>query len=331
MGQISIQRLPRDAASQPVDPLALCRLQTMGETLYQIIGRHRVEPLPERKPSWLKVRAPGGPNYLQLKHLMRELDLHTVCEEAHCPNVGECWEHGTATFMILGDVCTRNCAYCAVAHGRPPKYDISEPARVADATARMQLRHAVITSVDRDDLPDFGAWIFAETIRQIKQRLPGLLGRSARPRLSGQRGLDPRGARGAPRDLQPQHRDRPAPVQEVPARRPLRARAEDLPHRQAHRAATSRPRPASSSAWARRTRKSSSSCATCATSTSTSSRSASTSARPTPTSRSTATSRRTSSAGCTRSAWRWASGTSSPGRWFARATTPGSRSRRRGV
>jgi lipoic acid synthetase len=144
----------------------------MGETLYQINGRHRAEALPERKPSWLKVKAPGGPQYLRLKQLMRELDLHTVCEEAHCPNVGECWEHGTATFMILGDVCTRNCAYCAVSHGRPPKYDISEPSRVADAIGEMRLQHAVITSVDRDDLPDFGAYIFAETIRQIKQRLP---------------------------------------------------------------------------------------------------------------------------------------------------------------
>ena len=144
----------------------------MGETLYQIIGRHRVEPLPARKPGWLKVRAPGGPNYLRLKQLMRQLDLHTVCEEAHCPNVGECWEHGTATFMILGDVCTRNCAYCAVAHGRPPKFDPAEPERVAQAVAEMQLQHAVITSVDRDDLPDFGAWAFAETIRQIQQHVP---------------------------------------------------------------------------------------------------------------------------------------------------------------
>jgi lipoic acid synthetase len=103
---------------------------------------------------------------------MRELNLHTVCEEARCPNVGECWEHGAATFMILGDVCTRNCAYCAVAHGRPPTYDVEEPVRVAEAIAEMQLQHAVITSVDRDDLPDFGAFIFAETIRQIKSRLP---------------------------------------------------------------------------------------------------------------------------------------------------------------
>jgi lipoic acid synthetase len=144
----------------------------MSEVLYQIMGRHRSEPLPERKPSWLKVKAPGGPNYLRLKQMMRELDLHSVCEEARCPNVGECWEHGTATFMILGDVCTRNCAYCAVAHGRPPKYDIEEPERVGQAIAEMRLQHAVITSVDRDDLPDFGAYIFAETIRQIHARVP---------------------------------------------------------------------------------------------------------------------------------------------------------------
>ncbi len=145
----------------------------MGEMFYQIMGRHRADPLPERKPSWLKVRAPGGETYARLKGLMRELDLHTVCEEAHCPNIGECWNHGTATFMILGDVCTRNCAYCAVAHGRPPKYDISEPWRVATAIAELGLRHAVITSVDRDDLPDFGAYIFSETIRQIHEKLPG--------------------------------------------------------------------------------------------------------------------------------------------------------------
>ena len=144
----------------------------MADTLYQIMGRHRVQPLPERKPPWLKVKAPGGSNYLKLKQMMRQLDLHTVCEEAHCPNVGECWEHGAATFMILGDVCTRNCAYCAVAHGRPPKFDAAEPSRVGDAVAQMQLKHAVITSVDRDDLPDFGAWAFAETIRQIHEKVP---------------------------------------------------------------------------------------------------------------------------------------------------------------
>jgi len=144
----------------------------LSDHLYQIQGLHKAQPLPDRKPSWLKVRAPGGVNYSRLRHLMRDLDLHTVCEEAHCPNVGECWEHGTASFMILGDVCTRNCAYCAVSHGMPPKYDIGEPARVAAAIAEMKLQHAVITSVDRDDLPDYGAFIFAETIRQIRAQLP---------------------------------------------------------------------------------------------------------------------------------------------------------------
>jgi len=145
---------------------------SVSEAIYQIMGRHRRDPLPDRKPSWLKVKAPGGPNYARLKQMMKELTLHTVCEEARCPNVGECWEHGTATFMILGDVCTRNCSYCAVAHGRPPKYDPAEPERVAAAVKEMNLQHAVITSVDRDDLPDFGAWAFAETIRQIRAALP---------------------------------------------------------------------------------------------------------------------------------------------------------------
>jgi lipoyl synthase len=144
----------------------------MPDTLYQIMGRHRAQPLPERKPPWLKVKAPGGPNYLRLKQLMRSLDLHTVCEEAHCPNVGECWEHGAATFMILGDVCTRNCAYCAVAHGRPPKFDPAEPGRVAEAVAQMQLRHAVITSVDRDDLPDYGAQAWVGVIRSVRMQAP---------------------------------------------------------------------------------------------------------------------------------------------------------------
>ena len=128
---------------------------------------------PAPKPEWLKVRAPGSPNYLRLKGLMRELGLHTVCEEARCPNIGECWHHGTATFMILGDVCTRACAYCAVTHGRPAGLDPAEPARVADAIAAMALQHAVITSVDRDDLSDGGAMIFADTIRETRLRVPG--------------------------------------------------------------------------------------------------------------------------------------------------------------
>ena len=124
------------------------------------------------KPEWLKVRAPGSPSYLRLKGLMRELNLHTVCEEARCPNIGECWHHGTATFMILGDVCTRACAYCAVAHGRPAAVDTDEPERVASAIATLGLSYVVITSVDRDDLEDGGASIFAETVRQTRSRLP---------------------------------------------------------------------------------------------------------------------------------------------------------------
>ena len=127
---------------------------------------------PARKPSWIKVKAPGGPNYVRLKSLMRELDLHTVCEEARCPNIGECWEHQAATFMILGDVCTRNCAYCAVAHGTPASFDPTEPVRLADAVEVMGLQHVVITSVDRDDLPNGGAEAFAGCVREIRKRLP---------------------------------------------------------------------------------------------------------------------------------------------------------------
>ena len=126
----------------------------------------------DRKPPWLKVPAPGGPNYVALKQLMRDHALHTVCEEAHCPNIGECWEHRAATFMILGDVCTRNCAYCAVAHGTPAALDEDEPIRLATAVERMGLRHVVITSVDRDDLPNGGAEIFAAAIAEIRRRTP---------------------------------------------------------------------------------------------------------------------------------------------------------------
>lgn len=130
------------------------------------------EPAPLRKPAWLKVKAPGGTNYVGVKHLMRELGLNTVCEEAHCPNIGECWEHKTATFMILGDVCTRNCSYCAVTHGTPAPYDAEEPVRLAEAVTKMGLEHVVITSVDRDDLPNGGAEAFAGCVTEIRQRDP---------------------------------------------------------------------------------------------------------------------------------------------------------------
>ncbi|MDE2773617.1 MAG: lipoyl synthase [Gemmatimonadota bacterium] len=136
------------------------------------LGVHLI-PLHARKPEWLKVRSPGGSNYLRLRALMRGGSLHTVCEEASCPNIGECWEAGTATFMILGDVCTRACKYCGVAHGMPSGLDRGEPDRVAAAVAAMKLEHAVVTSVNRDDLPDGGASIYAETIRRIRDLVPG--------------------------------------------------------------------------------------------------------------------------------------------------------------
>ena len=129
-------------------------------------------PITARKPEWLKVRSPGGPNYLRLKKLMRHQRLHSVCEEAGCPNIGECWEAGTATFLILGDVCTRACKYCAIAHGMPSELDWAEPRRVAEAVAELELEHVVITSVNRDELGDGGAAIFAETIRLCRAERP---------------------------------------------------------------------------------------------------------------------------------------------------------------
>ena len=125
-----------------------------------------------RLPVWLKVRMPGGPNYSNLKKLMRQEGLHTVCEEARCPNIGECWERETATFMILGDTCTRACTYCAVKTGKPTGLDLEEPLRLAQTVEKLQLKYAVITSVNRDDLADGGAFIFSQCITQIKKRTP---------------------------------------------------------------------------------------------------------------------------------------------------------------
>lgn len=133
----------------------------------------RLEPFRGRKPPWFKVPAPGGPRYRALQELIASEQLHTVCQEAACPNIGECWQRGTATFMILGDTCTRRCGFCNVKTGRPTWNDPLEPARVARSVARMGLRHAVITSVDRDDLPDYGASAFVGVIRQIRRQAPG--------------------------------------------------------------------------------------------------------------------------------------------------------------
>jgi len=130
-------------------------------------------PIDRARPEWLKVRLPMGPEYENLRRLMRSKSLHTVCEEAHCPNMAECWGAGTATFMILGDTCTRSCGFCAVKTGRPGIVDLDEPARVGAAVAQMALGHAVVTSVNRDELPDGGASLFVATIREIRAQSPG--------------------------------------------------------------------------------------------------------------------------------------------------------------
>ena len=140
----------------------------------------------QSKPDWLKVRAPGGDNYAHLKSLFRSLDLHTVCEEAHCPNVAECWGGGTATIMLMGDTCTRGCRFCAVTSGNPHGVlDVEEPQKVAMALAEMDLTYVVLTSVDRDDLPDGGAGHFAETVRAIKTRRPDMLVEALIPDFQG--------------------------------------------------------------------------------------------------------------------------------------------------
>jgi len=138
------------------------------------------------KPAWLKVRAPGGDTYHRLKETFRDLDLHTVCEEARCPNVGECWEDATATFMILGDVCTRNCGYCAIAHGKPAWEDREEPERIGNAVAGLGLDYVVITSVNRDDLADGGAAHWAATIRAVRRHAPGCRVEALIPDFQGQ-------------------------------------------------------------------------------------------------------------------------------------------------
>jgi lipoyl synthase len=146
----------------------------------------QARPLRERKPPWFRVAPPGGQRYRELARLIRSEQLHTVCQEAACPNVGECWQRGTATFMILGDTCTRRCGFCNVKTGKPSWSDPLEPARVARSIARMGLRHAVITSVDRDDLPDKGASAFVGVIRQVRRQAPGCRVEVLTPDFQGQ-------------------------------------------------------------------------------------------------------------------------------------------------
>jgi lipoyl synthase len=152
------------------------RVLDMGET----------RPFRERKPPWLKVPAPGGTRFRELKGMIDAGSLNTVCEEAACPNIGECWDRGTATFMILGDTCTRRCGFCNVKTGKPTHRDPLEPLRVAQSVKRMGLRHAVVTSVDRDDLPDLGSTAFVGVIRSIRQQAPGCKVEVLTPDFQGQ-------------------------------------------------------------------------------------------------------------------------------------------------
>ncbi|GAA6757751.1 lipoyl synthase [Thermus oshimai] len=150
------------------------------------LAQERPEPVDRRKPSWIKAPLPAGERYQALKGLVGELKLHTVCQEAMCPNIGECWNHGTLTVMILGSVCTRACRFCAVDTGNPRGWlDPEEPLRVAEAIARLRVNYVVLTSVDRDDLPDGGAGHFAQTIRAIKERAPGVLVEALTPDFQG--------------------------------------------------------------------------------------------------------------------------------------------------
>lgn len=133
----------------------------------------KATPAPrQRRPEWLKVRAPSGENYEDVLRLIRSKRLHTVCEEAHCPNIGECWNHRTATFLLLGEICTRGCRYCAIGKGKPEPLDEHEPERIAETVEHLKLKHVVLTAVNRDDQPDGGAHIFAESIHKIRERLP---------------------------------------------------------------------------------------------------------------------------------------------------------------
>ena len=139
----------------------------------RVLDMGEVRPFRERKPPWFKVPAPGGANFRELKAMIDGAELNTVCEEASCPNIGECWDAGTATFMILGDTCTRRCGFCNVKTGKPTFDDPLEPLRVAQSVKQMGLKHAVITSVDRDDLPDLGSRAFVGVIRSIRRQAPG--------------------------------------------------------------------------------------------------------------------------------------------------------------
>ncbi len=179
----------------------------------------------ERKPEWIKTRAKMGPEYQKLQRLVKSEQLHTVCQEAGCPNIFECWEDREATFLIGGDQCTRRCDFCQIDTGKPQALDRDEPRRVAESVRTMGLRYATVTGVARDDLDDGGAWLYAETIRQIHAAEPGHRGRDARARLQRRAGAAGRGVLVPARGVRAQRRDGAADLPPDPARVPLRALA----------------------------------------------------------------------------------------------------------
>ena len=182
---------------------------------------HRPDNPIRRKPDWIRVRAPNSPEYAETKRLMRQYGLATVCEEAACPNIGECWKQKHATFMIMGDTCTRACAFCNVATGKPGALNPHEPANIAEAVGKLGLGHVVVTSVDRDDLSDGGAGHFAAVITALHQQAPDHDRRGADARLPAQGRRHRDRGRGAARRVQPQSRDRAAALSDHPSRRAL--------------------------------------------------------------------------------------------------------------
>ena len=240
-----------------------------------------------RRPPWLKVKLQTGPNYLELKGLMREQGLHTVCEEAGCPNIYECWEDREATFLILGDKCTRRCGFCDVMTAKPDPVDEDEPARIAEAVRTMGLRYVVLTGVARDDLPDGGARMWAAAVRAVREAVPGIKVEVLPSDFSGGEADIATVIDAGARRVRPQPGDRPAPPPQDPSRLRLRALARGPAHRQAACGPARSPSPTSSWGWASVPRRSPRRCATSPARGATCSRSGSTCSRRSTTCRST--------------------------------------------
>ena len=214
-------------------PPAAHQVTPDGRKMLRLEVRNAETPI-ERKPEWIKTRARMGPEYTALQALVKSEGLHTVCQEAGCPNIFECWEDREATFLIGGDQCTRRCDFCQIDTGKPEPLDRDEPRRVAESVQKMGLRYATITGVARDDLPDGGAWLYAETVRAIHELNPGTGVENLIPDFNGIPDLLGRGVRVAARGARAQRGDGAADLQADPARvplRPLAGRADPGPRR----------------------------------------------------------------------------------------------------